>query len=243
MFHNKLYKRYYPIKTEEQKNEFLGNHRTEMIRFLEGNSLDLRASYMDLESKYVSKLKKPVSFLGNVKYKNVLHNEKVALEMEMDKRLKDMEQELVGTEEKLYALKMSEEISIEDVNRILLIMDFTYRNAFMKIVSVVLMLALLLLAFTGCTTPSPMASEITSALAEGREEEEAMKNLPVFAFDEIDVRTSDQSAFYRDPVTDVIYVRFYARDGGFTWLADPDTGLPLKYDRFLEFYKDYIIEE
>ena len=49
---------------------------------------------------------------------------------------------------------------------------------------------------------------------------------------------------YKDPVTDIMYMEFKGwTTGGFTWMPDPDTGLPLKYDRFLELYKEYIQTE
>lgn len=69
---------------------------------------------------------------------------------------------------------------------------------------------------------------------------------PVFTMIEIPVQTSWYAAeachFYKDPVTDIVYMQFngaYSK-GGLTYLPDPDTGLPLKYERFLELYKDYI---
>lgn len=41
--------------------------------------------------------------------------------------------------------------------------------------------------------------------------------------------------YYRDTITDVLYVAFWKSDeGGLTTMLDPETGLPLTYTRYLE---------
>lgn len=43
--------------------------------------------------------------------------------------------------------------------------------------------------------------------------------------------------FYRDPVTDVLYLcRSGYNETGLTTMQDPETGLPLTYSRYMEIY-------
>lgn len=46
------------------------------------------------------------------------------------------------------------------------------------------------------------------------------------------ISTSKHIYYYRDIVTDVMYVRCYS--SGLTEMSDPETGLPLTYTRYLE---------
>ena len=48
-------------------------------------------------------------------------------------------------------------------------------------------------------------------------------------------------AYYRDTITDVIYLLSDVGDaGGLTVMLDPETGLPLTYARFVELYENSI---
>lgn len=49
--------------------------------------------------------------------------------------------------------------------------------------------------------------------------------------------------FYRDPVTDVLYIRLsgYGETGLIT-MQDPETGLPLTYSRYLDLHNNLKIE-
>lgn len=51
--------------------------------------------------------------------------------------------------------------------------------------------------------------------------------------------------YYRDKVTDILYMRFYyisgyagsgAEAGGLTVMLEPDSGKPLTYTRYMEMY-------
>ena len=70
-----------------------------------------------------------------------------------------------------------------------------------------------------------------------------------FTLTKLDVRTpntrNEGCYFYKDPVTDIVYMQFKGAygDGGLVWMPDPDTGLPLKYDRFLELYEEFVQAE
>lgn len=107
-----------------------------------------------------------------------------------------------------------------------------------KIITTMITIIIIISVLTGCgnlTTNNELS-------APGENTESILK----FTFIPISVNTkgirADARHFYKDPVTDIVYIQFKGAysEGGLTYLPDPDTGLPLKYERFLELYKDYI---
>ena len=133
MISNKLYKQYFPIETEISKMQFLSTKRKDIIRYLERELSNSKASFIQVELEYVSKLKKTVSFLGKIKWGNVVHNAYIISEMENDCRIYNLGNWVAGIEKLLYALKMNEDISIEAVNMILQSMNRTYRHTVLRI--------------------------------------------------------------------------------------------------------------
>lgn len=66
--------------------------------------------------------------------------------------------------------------------------------------------------------------------------EESGENI-VFKLEEVWTSKDYTIELYRDTTTNIIYLRDSdIRSGGYTVLPDPETGLPLTYDRFLEIY-------
>ena len=52
---------------------------------------------------------------------------------------------------------------------------------------------------------------------------------------------SGDFTYYRDAITDVMYLDFHnPYAGGLTVMFDPETGLPLTYTRFVELYKNSV---
>lgn len=103
-----------------------------------------------------------------------------------------------------------------------------------KLLIIYTMIIIIGTIFTGCNDTQTSGAIQTS------------NETPVFTLVEIPIQTSeyimDACYFYKDPVTDVVYMQYQGHhtDGGLTVLLDPDTGLPLKYDKFSELYGEYI---
>lgn len=106
-----------------------------------------------------------------------------------------------------------------------------------KILRIIAAIAMTTILFTGCG--ENQATEIGT---------QATETVPEFTLIKIPVQStnfnSTHCSFYKDPVTDVMYINFKGwTSGGLVWMPDPDTGLPLKYDRFFELYEEYIPTE
>lgn len=77
-------------------------------------------------------------------------------------------------------------------------------------------------------TPVPETEKVMS-----REEISELFNIEHIAYG------GSQLSYYRDVVTDVLFLRYedasgYAGQGGLTWIPDPETGLPMTYTRYVE---------
>lgn len=74
----------------------------------------------------------------------------------------------------------------------------------------------------------------------GNKEAVAEENLTenvVFELEQICTSKDYIIELYRDTTTNIIYLRDSdIHSGGYTVMPDPETGLPLTYDRFLEIY-------
>ena len=62
LLNDKLYNQYYPLKTEEEKNEFLNSNSTEIHRMIRDIGYDARNELYAIEHEYVKKMKPTVSF-------------------------------------------------------------------------------------------------------------------------------------------------------------------------------------
>ena len=59
----------------------------------------------------------------------------------------------------------------------------------------------------------------------------------MFKLEEVWSNKNDSIGIYRDVTTNIVYLRDnVAQRGGYTVIPNPETGLPLTYDRFLEIY-------
>lgn len=102
---------------------------------------------------------------------------------------------------------------------------------------IILAVAAIVMLFTGCSSEQTAGNNIPSTETVS---EFALIETPFNS----DSFTSRHCRIYRDPVTDVMYMSFKGwTSGGLAWMPDPDSGLPLKYDRFLELYAEYIPTE
>lgn len=100
----------------------------------------------------------------------------------------------------------------------------------------IIVTVIIVMLLTACSTNQTVQNDMQST-----------ESASEFALIEIPVQTKEFSGkhyyFYRDPVTDVVFMVFEGKGNGFTWLPDPDTGAPLKYNQFVELYAEYIPTE
>ena len=104
----------------------------------------------------------------------------------------------------------------------------------MKRILAVFLALILCLSVCGCLP----AQEYHASTTEPNQE------IVVAAFD-MEKAGSDPDGYfvyYRDTVTDVLYIRYreksgYAGMGGLIVMLDPETGLPLTYARYCELYE------
>lgn len=88
-----------------------------------------------------------------------------------------------------------------------------------------------------CSLVVACGSQVT---IEATEEVSSLFNLELVGKAKVD---DDTFFYYRDLVTDVIYLRagrkvMNAGQGGLTVMLDPETGLPLTYARYLEIAEE-----
>lgn len=145
LLNNKLYTQYYPLTSEEDKNNFLKSNYMEIYKFVRNIGCSARNEYSLRQYNYTKKMKPTVSFLGTPKYRNIVHNKRVAHDMSMDKRIKDIERKLPELDSLACKLMYneSENITVDELNYILRIMN-TYKHR------ALIMFLLLLIAIIIC---------------------------------------------------------------------------------------------
>ena len=82
--HNKLCAKYYPIKTESEKTEFVYSNREELKKIISDQRRIAENEMGIFLMDFGEKLKRPISIFGNPKYRNIMYNEVLA-----DKALKN----------------------------------------------------------------------------------------------------------------------------------------------------------
>ena len=93
-------------------------------------------------------------------------------------------------------------------------------------IAILLVMVAVLSTFTACdsSTAEPSAEEQVEAAV-------SMQR----------IAHSDDFTYYRDAITDVMYLCYYNYNGGgLTVMLDPETGLPLTYVRFVELYENSV---
>lgn len=72
---------------------------------------------------------------------------------------------------------------------------------------------------------------------------EATDNTDKYAMELVE-RFTNGFYIFREPVTDVLYMRYSLDNaGGITVMLDPETGLPLTYTKYLEQYTEMFQED
>lgn len=126
MLDSKIYK-HYPVKTEQEKESFLRENYMKVWEYYTKKSSYYEAKLLSIEAQYIETLKKEVTLLGNVNYKNIIHNKHVSCSMERDSRIGEIKNRIEKIHEILCKFEMHEKISIEEINTILEEMNHTYK--------------------------------------------------------------------------------------------------------------------
>lgn len=113
-----LYKKYFPIKSERERDDFIQKNGSQIYRILDSLSMSLSYNAMDRIKMYDRRMKRTISLLGNIKIGNVLHNRAVVNEKKNDRWLKGIEKQARIIEELRYK-HTNFTLTIEDVNGIL----------------------------------------------------------------------------------------------------------------------------
>ena len=142
MFDDKLYTQYYPLKTEEEKNEFLNSNSTEIYRIIRDIGHVARNELYAIKHEYVKKLKPTVSFLGTPKYRNIAHNEYLVHNMLTDRRVKNITDNLPNLDSLACKLMYHEyeNITVNELNYVLKLKNFSNHKTWMMCLLLLILL-------------------------------------------------------------------------------------------------------
>lgn len=77
MSYSKLYKKYFPIASEEEKEKFIKDNLKELFKLVERyeKRCDKNLYYVEYQTEKL--LKPEMSLLGRIKYKNIVYNQTI----------------------------------------------------------------------------------------------------------------------------------------------------------------------
>lgn len=147
LLNDKLYNQYYPLKTEEEKMNFLNSNSTEIYRMIRDIGHVARNELYVIKHEYVKNMKPTVSFLGTPKYRNIAHNEYLAHKMLMDRRVKNITEKLPDLDSLACKIMYHEyeSITVDELNYVLRLKNFNKHKTWMMCV-----LSLILLIVCVC---------------------------------------------------------------------------------------------
>ena len=142
MFDDKLYTQYYPLKSEEGKNEFLNSNSTELYRIISDIGHVARNELYAIKHEYVKKMKPTVSFLGTPKYRNITHNEYLVHKMLTDRRVKNITDNLPNLDSLACKLMYHEyeNITVDELNYVLKLKNFSKHKTWMRCLLLLILL-------------------------------------------------------------------------------------------------------
>lgn len=145
LLNDKLYTQYYPLETEEDKYEFLNANYTEIYKIVRNIGRIARNELSARKHNYISKMKPTVSFLGTPKYRNIVHNERLAHNLLMDRQIKSLEEKIPDLDSLAckFMYHEHENITVDELNYILRLMNTNKHKTWM-------MLLLLLISIIAC---------------------------------------------------------------------------------------------
>ena len=123
LLNHKLYNKDYPLSSEEEKERFLREEKFELLEILRSDNLELKCVAMGRIKAAERDMKNPVSVFGTIKWNAVMHNKTVSDSLEID--LKKLYEKKEEPERVLYKFTMypDEEISMDDINNALTIVN------------------------------------------------------------------------------------------------------------------------
>lgn len=146
MINSKLYKTYYPITTDGEKDIFIHENLTNIHRLLRKRTMMNMSKVLDIDKEYGKRMKKECSIFGNLKLGNIAHNKYVEHERIHDYRLKKIGEDndtLAILEEKL----IYNSLTTDDVNAILCIDNKQFRMELRLLIFGVLFVVVMLIIF------------------------------------------------------------------------------------------------
>ena len=124
IMNHKLYNNYFPISSEEEKQKFLNEERIDLIKELRAVLCECQTEIFYVQRSYYERMKSTISLLGNINFRNVLHNKKVEAEMEADFRIRGIKNKIEDYDTLLDTLVMQGDASMDEIN-----MALEYINA------------------------------------------------------------------------------------------------------------------
>lgn len=119
IMNHKLYNTYFPISSEDEKQKFLSEEKDDLIKGLRGALCDSQTDYFYVQRNYYERMRNTVSLLGNINFRNVLHNKKIEAEMEADSRIRGIKNKIEDYDTLLDTLIMQGDVSVDEINRAL----------------------------------------------------------------------------------------------------------------------------
>lgn len=115
-----------------------------------------------------------------------------------------------------------------------------------KITAILIMALTMILTFSACAVPggtTSSASSATDVTSMSDTDVTLTESDNAFEMELVGESSEGYFKYYRDIVTDVLYVEYaqkvgYAGLGGLTVMLDPESGLPLTYARYMEIYNE-----
>ncbi len=119
MWKYKLFKENYPIKSEDVLQRFIKNNRNRLKIILQCEIKRFEYYNFQLEYKYFQQLKNDISFWGNIKPKNIIHNEYILKKKECDGKFDEINdrQEIINNIQEKF--EHGECVNIYEINEIL----------------------------------------------------------------------------------------------------------------------------
>lgn len=147
MFKNKLYNKYYPIKSDGEKLEFLRQHTQDILLLI--NKLkhisknEILCKIYDRDEK----LKPTESFLGSPKYENIIYNRRVMSDYYEDIQNIKEKSCFLGSLEYMILNNEYNNISIDEINYVLHLANIEKRKMILCLLGLVVIVFLLVILF------------------------------------------------------------------------------------------------
>ena len=149
LLNNKLYTKYYPLMTEEDKNNFLNINHMEIYKAVNRICNYAEIELFERKDKYFSEMKPEISFLGSPQYRNIEHNRMIVRKMSMDKHILAIQDKTLELDLLVHKITFheDEEITIQELNYILELMNKREHEAWITMIGCVLLLILIMFGF------------------------------------------------------------------------------------------------